>query len=305
MKAPHDGRLDVLLSELYAISRSRAAKLIADGCATVDGQRTSKASMPVSAGQELGLAIPEAAEMPLQKEDIPLTVLYQDEDLAVVDKPSGLVTHPAAGNETGTLVQALLFHLDHLSGIGGVKRPGIVHRLDKDTSGLLIVAKNDAAHQALSDMLKCRDMEKHYLAVVEGAMKEPCGRIDAPIARSRTDRKKMAVDAKGREAHTEWTLLEPLRGASLLDVHILTGRTHQIRVHMQSVHHPVAGDPIYGLKKGVNAPRLMLHAYSLRFPHPRTSKELFFTCEPPKTFCDALSALREDPKAPLPWKINS
>ncbi len=302
MKAPRNGRLDVLLSEVYDLSRSRTAKLIADGNAAVDGKAVTKPAWPVCEGQELLLTVPQPTELPLEKEDIPLTILYQDEDIAVVDKPSGLVTHPAAGNETGTLVQALLFHLDHLSGIGGVKRPGIVHRLDKDTSGLLMVAKNDAAHQALSDMLKSRAMEKHYLAVVEGQMKESAGRIDVPIARSRTDRKKMAIDAAGREAHTEWTLLETLKGASLLDVHILTGRTHQIRVHMQSVHHPVAGDPIYGLKKGVNVSRLMLHAYSLRLPHPRSGKDIFITCEPPQPFLSSLSALRNAPGEPFPWK---
>ena len=214
------------------------------------GQRrgAAKPAFKVGAGDALELTVPDAEETPVEKEDIPLEILYEDADLAVVVKPCGMVVHPAAGNESGTLVNALLYHMEDLSGIGGVKRPGIVHRLDKDTSGLLMVAKNDLAHQGLSDQLRARTMEKHYLAVVDGRMREPSGRVDKPIARSTKDRKRMAVDPAGREAVTEWTLLENLKNAALLDVHILTGRTHQIRVHMQSLHHPVAGDPIYGQK---------------------------------------------------------
>jgi len=179
-----------------------------------------------------------------------------------------------------------------LSGIGGVKRPGIVHRLDKDTSGLLMVAKNDFAHVSLSDQLRERTMEKHYLAVVDGCMREESGMVDKPIARSKKDRKKMAVDPEGRDALTEWTLVENLKNAALLDVHILTGRTHQIRVHMQSLHHPVAGDPIYGQKNGVKVPRLMLHAHTLAFNHPRTGERLFFRAEPPEAFAKAVEKLR-------------
>lgn len=177
-----------------------------------------------------------------------------------------------------------------------------MHRLDKDTSGLLMVAKNDLAHQGLSDQLRARTMEKHYLAVVDGRMREPSGRVDKPIARSTKDRKRMAVDPAGREAVTEWTLLENLKNAALLDVHILTGRTHQIRVHMQSLHHPVAGDPIYGQKNGVKAPRLMLHAYTLSFTHPRTGERLSFTAPPPEAFTAAVQKWREDPAAPLPYR---
>ena len=189
-------------------------------------------------------------------------------------------------------VNALLFAMEDLSGIGGVKRPGIVHRLDKDTSGLLMVAKNDMAHQSLSDQLRERSMEKHYLAVVDGCMKEESGLVDKPIARSKKDRKKMAIDPEGRDALTEWTLVKNLKNAALLDVHILTGRTHQIRVHMQSLHHPVAGDPIYGAKNGVKVPRLMLHAHTLAFDHPRTGERLFFRADPPEAFERALKKLR-------------
>ena len=283
-------------------SRSQAARWIEQGLCRVNGAVRQKVAFKVSAGDALELTVPDAEETPVEKEDIPLEILYEDADLAVVVKPCGMVVHPAAGNESGTLVNALLFHMEDLSGIGGVKRPGIVHRLDKDTSGLLMVAKNDLAHQGLSDQLHARTMEKHYLAVVDGRMREPSGRVDKPIARSTKDRKRMAVDPAGREAVTEWTLLENLKNAALLDVHILTGRTHQIRVHMQSLHHPVAGDPIYGQKNGVKAPRLMLHAYTLSFTHPRTGERLSFTAPPPEVFTAAVKKWREDPAAPLPYR---
>lgn len=285
-------RLDVLCAQAAQASRSQAARWIESGLCTVDGKAQTKPSFKAAAGAALRLQVPEAVESTVEKEDIPLEILYEDEDVAVVVKPCGMVVHPAAGNESGTLVNALLFAMDDLSGIGGVRRPGIVHRLDKDTSGLLMVAKNDAAHRSLSDQLRARTMEKHYLAVVEGCMREESGLVDKPIARSKKDRKKMAVDPEGREALTEWRLLENLQNAALLDVHIMTGRTHQIRVHMQSLHHPVAGDPIYGFKNGVKVPRLMLHAHTLAFDHPRTGERLFFRADPPEAFEKALQKLR-------------
>ena len=291
-KVEQSARLDVLCADAAQTSRSQAAKWIESGLCRVDGKVQSKTSFKAPQGAQLALEIPEAVESTVEKEDIPLEILYEDEDVAVVVKPCGMVVHPAAGNESGTLVNALLFAMDDLSGIGGVKRPGIVHRLDKDTSGLLMVAKNDAAHQSLSDQLRERTMEKHYLAVVDGCMREESGLVDKPIARSKKDRKKMAVDPEGREAYTEWTLVENLKNAALLDVHILTGRTHQIRVHMQSLHHPVAGDPIYGAKNGVKVPRLMLHAHTLSFNHPRTGERLFFKADPPEAFEKALKKLR-------------
>lgn len=291
-EAGADARLDVLTAEAAEASRSQAAKWIESGCCQVDGAVRTKPGFAVKMGQTVEIEVPEATEASIEKENIPITILYEDEDIAVVDKPCGMVVHPAPGNESGTLVNALLYAMDDLSGIGGVKRPGIVHRLDKDTSGLLMIAKNDAAHLSLSQQLKERTMEKHYLAVVEGEMKEPAGQIDKPIARSLKDRKKMAIIPDGRFALTRWTLMENLRGAALLDVHILTGRTHQIRVHMQSIHHPVAGDVIYGLKKGVAVPRLMLHAHRLSFTHPRTGERLEFCAEPPPEFMEALNRLR-------------
>ena len=284
--ATEEARLDLLAAQASGASRSQAARWIEQGLCQVNGMARKKPAFKVSAGDALELTVPDAEETPVEKEDIPLEILYEDADLAVVVKPCGMVVHPAAGNESGTLVNALLYHMEDLSGIGGVKRPGIVHRLDKDTSGLLMVAKNDLAHQGLSDQLRARTMEKHYLAVVDGRMREPSGRVDKPIARSTKDRKRMAVDA------------------ALLDVHILTGRTHQIRVHMQSLHHPVAGDPIYGQKNGVKAPRLMLHAYTLSFTHPRTGERLSFTAPPPEAFTAALQKWREDPAAPLPYQAS-
>ncbi len=288
---PADGRrLDVLLSEASGLTRSRVASLMEEGHVTVDGTPVTKAGLKAKPGQTVALVIPAPKAAAPQAQDIPLTILYQDADIAVVVKPCGMVVHPAAGNEDGTLVNALLHHLDSLGGIGGELRPGIVHRLDKDTSGLLLVAKNDAAQVALSGQLSARQMEKHYRALVEGSIREDAGRIEAAIARSKKDRKKMAVDDEGREAITEWRVLERGRAATLLDVHILTGRTHQIRVHMRHIGHPVCGDPIYGASKGAKVPRLMLHAYSLTFTHPRTGERLTFTAELPPEFLQGMRA---------------
>lgn len=290
--AAADGRADQAVSSVFDISRAQAAKAIDQKRVFLRGEKVLKASAPVMAGDMLEILLPEIMELAMEKQDIPLTILYQDDELAVVDKPWGMVVHPGAGVQSGTLVNALLFALEDLSGIGGVKRPGIVHRLDKDTSGLLLVAKNDAAHLSLSAQLKARTMEKHYRAVVEGEMKEISGQVQLPIGRSKRDRKRMAIDPEGREAVTQWTLLENLRNAALLDVRILTGRTHQIRVHMQSLHHPVAGDPIYGLKNGVKVSRLMLHSYSLAFDHPRSGERMEIVAEPPVEFCHDVDKLR-------------
>ena len=292
LQAENKARLDVVAAEMGECSRSQAAKWIEQGLCRVNGSVRAKTGFSVNPGDAVELTIPDPVELTVEKEDIPLEILYEDEDVAVVNKPWGMVVHPAPGNETGTLVNALLYAMDDLSGIGGVKRPGIVHRLDKDTSGLLMIAKNDQAHESLSEQLRERTMDKRYLAVVDGEMKDPSGRIEKPIARSKKDRKKMAVDPEGRYALTEWTLKENLRGAALLEVHILTRRTHQIRVHMQSIHHPVAGDPIYGMKNGVKAPRLMLHAWRLSFTHPRTGERLSFCAQPPETFARTVEKLR-------------
>ncbi len=284
-----DGRrLDVQLSETSGLSRSRVANLMEEGCCLLAGEPCRKAGTKPPAGREIVLTIPEARDPVPQAEDIPLDILYEDGDLAVVVKPRGMVVHPAAGHPDGTLVNALLYQLDSLGGIGGELRPGIVHRLDKETSGLMLVAKNDETQEALSRMLKDREIEKHYRALAEGRFRETEGEIDAPIDRSKKDRKKMAVDPDGRPALTRWKVLAEGNGCTLLDVHILTGRTHQIRVHLKSVGHPVCGDELYGYEKGVKVPCLMLHAYSLAFLHPRTKQEMSFTAELPEDFITGL-----------------
>ena len=296
-----DGRrADVLLSEATGLSRSRVAALMDGGCCLLAGKPCTKAGTKAPAGQELVLTVPEPRPSAPRPENLPLDILYQDADLAVVVKPRGMVTHPAAGHAEGTLVNALMHHLDSLGGIGGEIRPGIVHRLDKDTSGLMIVAKNDESQLALSRMLAERRIEKHYRALVEGKMKEPAGRIDLPIGRSKKDRKKMAVDPDGREAVTEWRALAEGRDCTLLDVHILTGRTHQIRVHMREIRHPVCGDPLYGWEKGARVPCLMLHAWSLRFPHPRTGEELRFRAPLPEDFRKGLALHGISPEGIMP-----
>ncbi len=289
------GRADVLLSGATGLSRSRVAALMADGCCLAGGKPCLKAGTRVPPGVPVKLTVPPPREAVPQAEDIPLDLLYEDGDLAVAVKPRGMVVHPAAGHWEGTMVNALLGRLESLGGIGGELRPGIVHRLDKDTSGLLLVAKNDETQEALSRMLKERQVEKHYRALVEGAPKEPSGVIRLPIARSTRDRKKMAVDPAGRDAVTEWTVLAEGRGCALLDVHILTGRTHQIRVHMRSMNHPVCGDPLYGFERGVRVPCLMLHAWSLAFAHPRTGQKMAFQAPLPEDFLKGLKDNGIDP----------
>ena len=288
-RAVSDGRrLDVLLSEKTGLSRSRVASLMEDGFCVSAGKACLKAGTKLPEGQEVVLRVPAPREAVPQAEDIPLEILYEDADLAVVVKPRGMVVHPAAGHPDGTLVNALLARLDSLGGIGGELRPGIVHRLDKETSGLMLVAKNDETQEELSRMLKDREIEKHYRALAEGRFKEPEGEIDAPIDRSKKDRKKMAVDPEGRPAVTRWKVLAEGKACTLLDVRILTGRTHQIRVHLRSIQHPVCGDELYGFEKGVKVPCLMLHAYSLKFRHPQTKAEMFFRAPLPEDFLQGL-----------------
>ena len=290
-KVLSDGRrLDVLLSEATGLSRSRVASLMEDGLCVSGGKEIRKAGTKLAEGQEIILTVPAPKEAVPQAEDIPLEILYEGSDLAVVIKPRGMVVHPAAGHPDGTLVNALLANLDSLGGIGGELRPGIVHRLDKETSGLMLVAKNDETQEALSRMLKDREIEKHYRALAEGKFKEPEGEIDAPIDRSKKDRKKMAVDPEGRPALTRWKVLAEGHGCTLLDVHILTGRTHQIRVHLKSIGHPVCGDELYGNGRGVKVPCLMLHAYSLSFEHPRTKEKMTFQAPLPEDFLKGLKS---------------
>ena len=287
-------RLDVFLAERVGLTRSRAEKLIRDGLAQVDEKRVEKPGLTLKAGQAVELTVPEVKPSTVEAQDIPLEIVYQDDDLAVVYKPSGMVVHPAAGNPDGTMVNALLKRLDNLSGIGGEMRPGIVHRIDKDTSGLLLVAKNDRSHLILSEQIKAHTVERAYRAILIGRMKESEGDVSGPIGRHPTDRKKMAIVPGGREAHTHWTVLEELRGATLIEAKLTTGRTHQIRVHMASLGHPVLGDPVYGPKKSpypVEGGQL-LHAFRIGFIHPTTGEKMLFEAPPEPRFMNWLEKLR-------------
>lgn len=287
-------RADIFLAGNTELSRSRVSALITDGAMRIDGVIELKPSVRLIKGQRVELSVPAVKAVDVEPQNIPLDIIYQDSDVVLVNKPHGMVVHPAAGNEDRTLVNALLYHVHDLSGIGGEMRPGIVHRLDKDTSGLILVAKNDKAHAALSDQFKERSMEKHYRAVAYGNMSSDEGLIDAPIARHPVDRKKMAVVSGGKESRTEWKVIERLKGAVYLDVHLLTGRTHQIRVHMHSIGHPLLGDKIYApnMKASVHVSRLMLHAFSLEFTHPTTNERMHFEAPLPEKFTSVLEKMR-------------
>lgn len=279
-------RLDVLISEKTDLTRSRIGTLIREGRVQVNGDVQNKAGLKLRCGDRIEAVIPDAEPCAVEAQDIDIDILYQDADLAVVYKPSGMVVHPAAGNPDGTLVNALLKHLDNLSGIGGEIRPGIVHRIDKDTSGLLLVAKNDMAHVSLSEQIKAHSVHRAYMAIVQGGMKQESGTVEGPIGRHPADRKKMAIVPGGRDAVTHWTMIEPLRGASLIECRLTTGRTHQIRVHMASIGHPVLGDPVYGPKKmpyPVQGGQL-LHAFRIGFVHPRSGEEMIFEAPPEERF---------------------
>ena len=287
-------RIDAYLRSHTEFSRSRLSAMILEGAIYVNGIVVEKPSFKVESGQTVSLRVPEVRPVAIVPQDIPLDILYQDPDIVVVNKPCGMVVHPAAGNEDHTLVNALLYHVHDLSGIGGEMRPGIVHRLDKDTSGLILIAKNDRAHTALSEQFKERSMEKHYHAVAFGNFPDDHGLIDAPIARHPIDRKKMAIVPNGKPSQTEWKVISRVKSATYLDVHLLTGRTHQIRVHMNSIGHPLLGDRIYApnLKTSVHVPRLMLHAYTLSFTHPTHGERMTLTAPLPEKFLSTLEKLK-------------
>ena len=286
-------RLDAFLSADGALTRSQAARLIAEGRVRVNGKPAAK-SARLSGGETVTVGVPQLRETALPPQDIPLDVVYEDDDVIVVNKPTGLVVHPAPGHPDGTLVNALLHHCgDSLSGIGGEKRPGIVHRIDRDTSGLIIAAKNDAAHLALSAQLKDHSLSRTYECLVTGNMKQDSGTVDAPIGRSSADRKKMAVVPTGRRAVTHWEVVARYPGVTHLRCRLETGRTHQIRVHMAYIGHPILGDTVYGAKKPV--PGLTgqcLHAAGLRFVHPRTGEPVELHCPLPPEFTAMLQKLQ-------------
>lgn len=291
-------RLDRYLTEqLPELSRSRIQELIGAGQVQVNHQAV-KANYKLKKDDAVTVVIPAPEPLEVLPEAIPLDILYEDGDLLVVNKPQGMVVHPAAGNYSGTLVNALLYHCRDLSGINGILRPGIVHRIDKDTSGVLVVAKNDAAHRHLAKQIKEHSVTRTYLALVHGTIKEQSGKIEAPIGRDPRERKRMAVvDKNGKEAVTSYTVLERFVDYTYLQLRLKTGRTHQIRVHMAYLGHPVVGDPKYGPQKphfGLEGQAL--HASTLGFVHPRTGAYLEFTAPLPQYFADLLEQLRKTRK---------
>ena len=285
-------RLDKAVADLTELSRGLANEQIKNGQILVNGE-AKKAKYAVKEGDVISYEVPEPEVVEYVSENIPLEIVYQDEDVAVVNKPQGMVVHPSAGHTSGTLVNALMYHIKDLSGINGVLRPGIVHRIDKDTSGLLMIAKNDQAHLALADELKDKKSLRKYWAIVHGNLPNDRGVIEAPIGRSEKDRKKQAVTAKGKPALTRFQVLERFGDYTLVELQLETGRTHQIRVHMAYIGHPVAGDEVYGPRKTLKGHGQFLHARTLGFTHPRTGEVLEFTAEAPAIFLETLEKLRK------------
>ena len=298
-------RLDRALAALLPeLSRSALARLIEEGRVAVGSQLATKASLRVATGQQLSVEVPAPLPATLASQDLPITILFEDELLVVIDKPAGLVVHPSAGHADQTLVNALLFHIRDLSGIGGELRPGIVHRLDKDTSGVMVIAKNDEAHRKLTAAWSTDAVRKEYVAVVYGTPSDSRGTIDAPIGRDPRDRKRMAIVPAGRRAVTDYEIAASLRHASMLRCLLHTGRTHQIRVHLKFLGHPIIGDPLYSgpqwrgipdkkLQKAIKSmTRQALHAIRLTIPHPRSGASMTFEAEMPADMTALVEALR-------------
>lgn len=290
-------RIDSVLSLLLPdTSRSFIQKLIEDGNLTVNGKSCTKKKYLTIAGDRVELRIPEPEQLKIEAENIPLEIVYEDDDVLVVNKPKGMVVHPAVGNYTGTLVNAVMYHCgERLSSINGVIRPGIVHRIDKDTSGLLVVAKDDETHRALSEKMSRHDILREYHAVVYGNLKEDSGFVEASIGRDKNDRKKMAVtDQNAKYAYTEWRVLERFGNFTYIACRLKTGRTHQIRVHMASIGHPLAGDPVYGPRSCITELHgQCLHAKMLGFEHPATGQWMEFDSDLPPYFEKYLQKLRK------------
>ena len=294
--APDGGeRVDVFLArELPELTRSAVQRLLEGGFVTLNGVPVRK-NAKTETGARYCVTVPEAREVEIAAQEIPLDVVFEDDDVLVINKPKGMVVHPAAGHSDGTLVNALLHHCgDSLSGINGEKRPGIVHRIDMDTTGLLIVAKNDFSHQALAAQLKDHTLRRTYECIVRGGFREESGTVNAPIGRHPVDRKKMAVTEKNsREAVTHWEVIARYGQYTHLRCRLETGRTHQIRVHMAYIHHPIAGDPVYGIgRPELGLTSQCLHARELTFVHPRTGREVTVTCPLPEYFQNALRRLQ-------------
>ena len=285
-------RLDIFLQHKFpSFSRSHIKNMIEKNCIFVNGKQV-KSGYKLRENDKISVTIKAPEKISTEEEDVPFDIVYEDDDVVVVNKPQGLVVHPCTSTKSGTLVNGLLHRVKNLSGINGVLRPGIVHRLDKDTSGLLVVAKNDKAHIALQEQIKNKTCKRIYLAVLTGNLKEDSGEIVTKIARDKKDRKKMAVADVGREAITNYRVLERFKDACLVEFLLKTGRTHQIRVHAKYLNHPVVGDKVYGKEvKGLNGQ--LLHAYKLSFIHPTTGKEVSFTAPLPDYFENYLQKLRK------------
>lgn len=289
-----DIRLDKYISEhIENLSRTRVKELIKEKNILVN-KKQEKVSYKVQAGDEISVTVPAVKPLDLTPENIPLDIVYEDDDVIVVNKPQGMVVHPSAGHPDHTLVNALLYHTRNLAASPEGFRPGIVHRIDKDTSGLLMIAKNSQARESLEKQLANKTNERYYLAIVHGNFGEENGKIDAPIGRNPNDRKKMAVVENGKNAVTHFKVLEQFKNYSLIKCKLETGRTHQIRVHLSYIGHPIAGDPLYGPKKTLKGSGQFLHAEVLGFKHPKTGKQLTFEVKPPKIFEDTLNELRRE-----------
>jgi len=285
-------RIDAFLAQEYPYSRSYFQKLLGEGAIKAN-EKAVKANYKLKLNDELELTIPEPEDLKIEPKQMDLDIIYEDGDVLVINKPSGMVVHPAHGHFNDTMVNGLLYHCKDLSGINGVLRPGIVHRIDRDTSGLLMVAKNDLAHQSLAEQLREHSVERAYLALVHGNLPEPAGLVDAPIGRHATERKKMAVVFGGKEARTHYKVKERFGQYTFIECRLETGRTHQIRVHMAYLGHPLVGDELYGYKKNnLGFCGQALHAYVLGFTHPTTGERLRFSVSLPSDYANELEKLR-------------
>lgn len=289
-------RLDKALATAYELdfTRSYLKKLIEDGCVLVNGDVVKRASLLISSGDVLKINVPETRKLDLEPENIPLDIVYEDDDIIVVNKQQGLSVHPSETEPSHTLVNALLYHVKDLSSINGVERPGIVHRIDKNTSGLLVVAKNDAAHLSLSRQIAEKSALRYYLALVDGNIKEDEGKINYPLGRDKNNRLRYSLDWTGKDALTDWFVKERFGNYTLLEIHLHTGRTHQIRAHMRLINHPVVGDELYGGSNKFKLSGQLLHAFSLTLTHPTTGKLMHFEAPLPEYYSLVLKKLRNN-----------